>query len=104
VKSSKKKPQKLLKRFLGRVARLGREEARRIEGLLEPYVIIESDRKLCQWWAAITDQVRRGGWKIQSGDAWIAATALLYNLPLVTHNAADFADVSGLTVISEPDE
>jgi predicted nucleic acid-binding protein len=55
-------------------------------------------------WAAITDQVRRGGWKIQSGDAWIAATALLYNLPLVTHNAADFADVSGLTVISEPDE
>jgi len=36
-----------------------------------------------------------------TGDAWVAATALSYDVPLVTNNAADFAGVSGLTVISE---
>jgi predicted nucleic acid-binding protein len=36
-------------------------------------------------------------------DAWIAATALYLNAPLVTHNAAHFRDVPGLHVITEPD-
>ena len=71
---------------------------------LRRFTVIESSRELCRMWAAVTDQVRRRGWKIQPGDAWIAATALLYSLPLVTHNAADFSDVAGLSVISEPDK
>lgn len=71
---------------------------------LRRFTVIESSRELCRAWATVTDQVRRRGRKIQPGDAWIAATALLYNLPLVTHNAADFADIAGLAVISEPDK
>jgi toxin FitB len=34
------------------------------------------------------------------GDSIIAATALLYNLPVLTNNEADFTDIAGLTVIS----
>ncbi|MBO0938618.1 type II toxin-antitoxin system VapC family toxin [Fibrella sp. HMF5335] len=34
------------------------------------------------------------------GDAIIAATALIHNLPVVTHNTADFLSIDGLTVIS----
>jgi predicted nucleic acid-binding protein len=33
-------------------------------------------------------------------DSIIAATALLYNLPVLTNNTADFEDISGLQVIS----
>lgn len=71
---------------------------------LQRFAVIESSRELCQMWATVTEQVRRQGRKIQPGDAWIAATALLYNLPLVTHNAADFVSIAGLTVISEQDK
>ncbi|MGA0556605.1 type II toxin-antitoxin system VapC family toxin [Larkinella sp. VNQ87] len=34
------------------------------------------------------------------GDAIIAATALLHQLPLLTNNTADFADMDGLQLIS----
>jgi len=33
-------------------------------------------------------------------DAWIAATALQYKLPLVTHNPDDFNAVDNLEIIS----
>lgn len=38
---------------------------------------------------------------ISAADAWIAATALLYGVPLVTHNRKDFEGIDGLVVISE---
>jgi predicted nucleic acid-binding protein len=34
------------------------------------------------------------------GDSVIAATALLYNQPVLTHNTGDFTDIPGLEVIS----
>lgn len=34
-------------------------------------------------------------------DAWVAATALRYNLPLVTHDPDDFQQIAGLIVITE---
>jgi predicted nucleic acid-binding protein len=37
------------------------------------------------------------------GDAIIAATALIHNLPVVTNNVDDFSTVDGLTVISLTD-
>ncbi|SOD81565.1 type II toxin-antitoxin system VapC family toxin [Spirosoma fluviale] len=33
------------------------------------------------------------------GDSIIAATGLFYNEPVLTHNIADFADISGLDII-----
>ena len=41
------------------------------------------------------------GHPINAGDAWIAATALRHDLPLVTHNRSDFEHIPGLAVISE---
>jgi predicted nucleic acid-binding protein len=37
------------------------------------------------------------------GDSIIAATALLYNLPVLTNNVADFSTIDGLRVISLAD-
>lgn len=68
---------------------------------LRRYSIEQSSAVLCRRWAEASDSARRAGRPILSGDAWIAATALTYGIPLVTNNPNDFAGVAGLTVISE---
>lgn len=79
--------------------------ARRRDALLEyvkeRFAVIESSPQLCRQWAAVREQVRQAGHLIHPSDAWIAATAVLYGVPLITHNADDFARVLGLTIISE---
>jgi predicted nucleic acid-binding protein len=40
------------------------------------------------------------GRRIDCGDAWIAATALLYEVPLLTHNRRDYLGVPRLLLIS----
>ena len=59
------------------------------------------DASLCRKWAEVVEQVRRNGFKIEPADAWIAATALQFGVPLVTHNRKDYAAVNGLRLISE---
>lgn len=44
------------------------------------------------------------GRKVLAADAWVAATALWGDAPLVTHNERDFRGISGLEIISRPDE
>jgi tRNA(fMet)-specific endonuclease VapC len=63
-------------------------------------VVFHSDDDLCVQWAEITEDGKRRGREIQPGDAWIAATALLHEVPLVTHNRRDFESVIGLRIIS----
>ncbi len=65
------------------------------------YVVLFPDLEMCDLWARITVDCYRRGRPRQDNDLWIAATALRYELPLVTHNRRDFEDVPGLTVISE---
>lgn len=62
-------------------------------------VVIDSDDWVSRKWAEV--RVARRARPIGVADAWIAATALAYGLELVTHNPADFANIPGLTVITE---
>jgi len=48
----------------------------------------------------VTVAAQAAGRRIECADAWIAATALLYAVPLVTHNRSDYLGVPGLTLIS----
>jgi tRNA(fMet)-specific endonuclease VapC len=57
-------------------------------------------RALCTKWAEVTVAAQSRGCRIECADAWIAATALLYDLPLVTHNRGDYLGVPDLTLIS----
>lgn len=68
---------------------------------LRRFALAPFDEDLCEAWAEATDGARRVGRPIQTADAWVAATALRYGVPLVTNNPSDFAGVAGLTVISE---
>ena len=64
-------------------------------------VVIHSDDDLCHWWARLRTEAFRRGQPVPPSDAWIAATALMLGVPLITHNARHFATVPGLTLITE---
>ncbi len=65
------------------------------------YSIIWSNSETCLLWARITADGERQGRPISAEDAWIAACAIHFDIPLVTHNRKDFEAVRGLQLISE---
>jgi len=70
--------------------------ANRIESMrffLKKFGRIGSSRDLILKWATVRVGARRAGRPIETADAWIAATALLYDAPLVTHNRNDYLGV-----------
>jgi tRNA(fMet)-specific endonuclease VapC len=71
----------------------------RLAEYVERFSIMLVDLNLCRVWATIGNQARRAGRPIQASDAWIAATALALDVPLLTNNRADFAGVDGLTLL-----
>jgi tRNA(fMet)-specific endonuclease VapC len=60
------------------------------------FVVVPSSHDLVLKWAEAMVAARRNGRRIETADAWIAATALLYDAPLLTHNKADDLGVPGL--------
>jgi len=70
---------------------------------LARYVVLPASGEICAKWAVVSWQARRKGRPIQTADAWIAASALHYEAPLITHNADDYVSVDDLQVICEPD-
>jgi predicted nucleic acid-binding protein len=64
-------------------------------------VIVPSSRDLVLKWAEVMVAARRAGRRLETADAWIAATACVYGAPLITHNANDYLGVPELEVISE---
>lgn len=77
----------------------GAEKRRYVEEIHRAFVVISPDRKLCARWGEVRWIRRRQ--PISAEDAWIAATAVEYGCPLVTHNARDFYGIPGLTIITE---
>lgn len=51
------------------------------------------------YWAEVMAESKRLGRPMSAADAWIAATALQWELPLITNNSRDFEHLSGLTLI-----
>jgi tRNA(fMet)-specific endonuclease VapC len=52
-------------------------------------------------WAEAMESGRRNGRPISAADAWIAATALHLDVPLITHNRTHFVGIDSLKIISE---
>ncbi len=66
---------------------------------LKSYLVIPYSPGICETYGRIRTERRHQ--PIAVDDAMIAATALAYGCPLVTHNARDFEGISGLVVITE---
>jgi tRNA(fMet)-specific endonuclease VapC len=67
---------------------------------LQRFAVIPSSRDLVLKWAEVMVAGRRSGRRIENADAWIAATALLYEAPLLTHNKSDYLGVPALQLAS----
>jgi tRNA(fMet)-specific endonuclease VapC len=65
------------------------------------FVVVPSSRDLVLRWAEVMVLARRNGRRLETADAWIAATAVLYDAPLITHNASDYRGVSSTETITE---
>jgi tRNA(fMet)-specific endonuclease VapC len=73
--------------------------AKRIEWLrifLGRFAIVPSSHDLVMKWASAMVAARRAGRRIETADAWVASTALLYDAPLLTHNKADYLGIPAL--------
>ena len=73
------------------------------EGLLHQHMglclTLYPDEGTCLNWSEIMAHGKALGRGISASDAWIAATAKQWNLPLVTADASDFDHVEGLTIV-----
>ncbi len=77
-------------------ARWGPERIIRFRTYMKRFVSVPSSRDLIVKWAEVMVMARSVGRRIDVADAWIAATALLYDAPLVTNNPGDYVGVAGI--------
>lgn len=71
-----------------------------LEREFKKYVVIPYSAQLARAWGAIRAERRQQ--PISTDDAWIAAAAVAYSCPLVTHNPNDFHGITGLKLITQP--
>src|SRR6266571_5167297 len=77
-------------------ARWGPERVIRFRIYMKRFVSVPSSRDLIVKWAEVMFVARSLGKRTEVADAWIAATALLYDALLVTNNPTDYMGVLGL--------
>jgi predicted nucleic acid-binding protein len=82
------------------LARWGADRARRFRAFMTGFASVPSSRDPILQWAEVMVAARASGRRIESADAWIAATALLYDAALITHNPTDYVGVPNLRVLS----
>ena len=67
---------------------------------LRDYVILTANTQTARRWAWLKEYCRsKLNRTISDADAWIGASALTYNLPLVTNDVKDFKDIPGITLL-----
>jgi len=82
-----------------RLANWGVKKRNEMAGfLMAKFAIIHTNDDVCRKWGEITSIKGR---PLAYADAWIAATAIVYRVPLITHNRKHFEGIAGLKVISE---
>jgi len=63
---------------------------------LADYAVIESNPAICRQRALVMNESFLKGRVMSHPDAWIAATALVIDVPLATNNLKDFRHLHGL--------
>ncbi len=76
----------------------GRRRMNELARHLEQYEVIWSSPELVNICARLRSESQAVGRALQRADAWIAATAILLDCPLMSHDG-DFSDIAGLTVV-----
>lgn len=87
-------------RYWADVRNWGTRRKQSLEISMRRCAVVPSDDVMSTLWAAVMFECRRSGRPIECNDAWIAATAIRHNLPLLTHNHHDVAGIQHLQVVS----
>jgi len=69
------------------------------EAFVRPFFVLASNAEVSWHFGATYRHLRRNGQLIGANDLWIAATALAYDMPVVTSNVTHYRRVPGLTVV-----
>lgn len=77
----------------------GQKKREKLTEVLAGTLVLVGDEAVCHKYAEV--KAARKHRTMPVADAWIAATALAFDLELVTHNPADFVDIPGLKIITE---
>lgn len=85
------------------IRKWGEARTQQLEQTLTSYLVIPVDIELCRCWGNLRAELQAMGKPIFAQDAWIAATALRYDLVLVTHNEKDFSGIPKLVVQTCPE-
>ncbi len=78
----------------------GKRRTNQLEASLHRYTVLPFDIEVCRLWGEVRASGYAEGRPISSQDAWVAATAIQHNLPLVTHNPSDFEVLDELQIIT----
>jgi tRNA(fMet)-specific endonuclease VapC len=70
------------------------------ERLCRPYPILPWSSEISWQYGEIYRNLAANGQLIGTNDMWIAATALVHGMGIVTNNVAEFSRVPGLPVVS----
>ena len=78
----------------------GNNKKAQLRATIRKFVVIPYNDRIAEHYGAIIAHRKKNGVPISCADAWIAACARSYDIPLVTHNAKDFTNIPGLQVIT----
>lgn len=79
----------------------GARSFRELESFLRKYVVIEFNYQICREWGVIKAQLEEIGRPVEDdNDIWIAATARVTEIPLITHNPKHFINIPNLKLIT----
>ena len=81
-------------------AEWGETKRRKIFDGLRQFVVLPFTVDVCEIWGRV--RAERKHQPISVGDAWIAATAIAYELPLLTNNVKHFQEIAGLNLLRVP--
>lgn len=79
----------------------GEARLQALQQALRQYKLLGYQPEISRTYATVVAARQRAGRPISFQDAWIAATALAHDLPLVTHDRRDFQGIAGLKLVSE---
>jgi tRNA(fMet)-specific endonuclease VapC len=82
-------------------ARWGSRRLKDLETYLSAFTIVHSNDDICTECARLLALSHHQGHAVAEADVWIAATASVFDIPLVTHNKKHFGVFPHLTLISE---
>ncbi len=68
--------------------------------ITQAYIVVEITYRIAETWAQIRAQTSAIGRTLSQSDAWIAASALVMECPLITHNPSDFSSIHNLELIT----